>query len=82
LFDNEKATAYRITDALSDKQTISGHGPMVAALVDGKQVVFHGIDTKKETVMKPGDYIYITPESRFFFSSPEENQNLVLFEVK
>jgi len=82
LFDNEKVTAYRIIDSLVNDKVFAGRGPIVAGFVEGKPIVFHDMDTKKDTTIKSGDYLYIKPESRFYFSAVEKKTNLVLFEIK
>ena len=82
LFDNDKTVAYRLTDASVNEKVINGRGPMVAGLVEGKQIVFHNNKTKKDTVLKADNYLYIEPESDFYFLIGDEKINLVLFEFK
>ena len=83
LFDNEKAIAYKLTQSSSIKKVISNRRPMIAELVEGKEVIFYDMLKKKSTSISTGKYLYINPKSSFYFSAKEnENINMVLFEIK
>ena len=83
LFDNEKAIAYRLTGTTFNNQPINGRGPMVAELVAGDEVICYNTKNKKSTKIKTGKYLYLEPGSTFYFSTQKnENNNLVLFEIK
>ena len=83
LFENEKAIAYRLSSTSFNSQLINGRGPMVAELVAGDEVVYHDTISKNSTTIKPGKYLYIEPGSSFYFSAKgNEQNNLVLFEIK
>ena len=83
LFENEKTIAYRITQSSLNKQIISNRGPIIAELVEGKEVIYYDVSKKKMTSISTGKYFYIKPNSSFYFTVKEnENINLVLFEIK
>ena len=83
LFENEKAVAYRLTNSSFNKQIISRRGPVIAELVEGKEVIFHDTKNKKSTGIKTGEYLYIEPGSSFYFSTNKnEKNNLVIVEIK
>jgi hypothetical protein len=70
LFDNEKAVAYKLTQSSLDKKIISNRRPMIAELVEGREVIYYDVLKKKKTKI-------------FYFSAKEnENINMVLFEIK
>lgn len=83
LFENEKAIAYRLSNASLTGQFISGRGPMVAELVAGDDITCHDMVTKTTTIIKPGKYLYIEPGSSFYFSATGNKEiNMLLFEIK
>jgi hypothetical protein len=83
ILDNEKVIAYRLNASLLSEQVNSTHGPMLAELVKGHEVLYTDIVTKKSIPMKEGKYLYIPPGNTFQFSVIEdENINLVLIEIK
>jgi hypothetical protein len=83
LLDNEKVFAYRVTEPLGNKQMIFGRGPIIAALVEGDEVVFHDEGVKKATKLAPGKFVYIAPQHTFYFTAAVNKKiNLVLFEIK
>ena len=83
LFDNEKATAYRLSGTSFNNQLITGRGPMIAELVAGDEVICYNTQHKKSTTIKTGKFLYLEPGSSFYFSANEnEKNNLVLFEIK
>lgn len=83
LFENEKAVAYRLSNASLTKQIISGRGPMVAELVAGNEVTCYDTMNKRSTSIKNGKYLYIEPGSSFYFSATGNKEiNMVLFEIK
>jgi len=83
LLDNEKVFAYRLTEPFGNKQMMTGRGPILAALVEGDEVVFHDEGVKKTTKLEPGKFVYISPQHTFYFSAAVNKKiNLVLFEIK
>ncbi len=83
LFENEKAVAYRLTDATIHSKIIKGRGPIVAALVEGEEVIYHDAQAKRSIMIKTGKYLCIKPGTAFYFTSNrKEAINLVLFEIK
>ena len=83
LFENEKIFAYRFNRSSFNNQMISGRGPMVAGLVAGSEVIYHDTMNKKLIKIKTGKYLYIKPESLFYFSTKGDKEiNMVLFEIK
>jgi hypothetical protein len=83
LFDNEKAIAYRLTHSSLSNKIIRNRRPMIAELVEGKEVIYYDVMKKKSTIISAGKYLYIIPNSSFYFSAKEnENINMVLFEIK
>jgi len=83
LFDNEKAIAYKLTQSSLDKTIISNRRPMIAQLVEGREMIFYDVSKKKTTKILTGKYLYIKPKSSFYFSAKEnETINMVLFEIK
>ena len=83
LFNNEKAIAYKLTQSSLNKKIISNRRPMIAELVEGKKVIYYEVLKKKQTSILTGKYLYIKPNSSFYFSAKEnENINMVLFEIK
>lgn len=83
IFDNEKAIAYKLTASSLNKNIISNRRPLIAQLVEGREVIFYDVMKKKTTVLLTGKYLYINPKSSFYFSAKEnETINMVLFEIK
>lgn len=83
IFENDKAVAYQLTGSSFNQKIISGHGPLVAELVAGNEIIFHDTKRKNSTKVKTGKYLYIKPGSSFYFSAKgNEEINLVLFEIK
>ncbi len=83
IFENEKAIAYKLTQSSLDKKIISNRRPMLAELVEGRQVIYYNVATKKTTTIATGKYLYIKPMSSFYFTAIEnQNINMVLFEIK
>jgi hypothetical protein len=83
LLNNEKVFAYRVTEPFGNKQLITGRGPIIAALVEGNEVVFHDAGEKRTTKLEPGKFVYISPQHTFYFSTTDKEKiNLVLFEIK
>ena len=54
---------------------------MIAELVEGKEVIYYDVAKKKATPILTGKYLYIKPNSKFYFSATD-NINMVLFEIK
>ncbi len=83
LFENNRATAYHLTDSSFGKKMISGRGPLVAELVAGNEIVFHTVKENKSINLQAGKYLYIEPGSSFYFSTKGNKEiNMVLFEIK
>lgn len=83
LFDNEKATAYKLNNIKGRSQNINGRGPMIAELVTGKGIIFHNEGTNETKQIEAGRYLYINPGTSFYFSGPENSAvEMVLFEIK
>ena len=83
LFDNEKAIAYKLTQSSFDKKIISNRRPIIAELVQGQEVIYYDVLKKKTTSILTGIYLYINPDSSFYFTANEnETIHMVLFEIK
>ena len=83
LFNNERAIAYRLTQSAFNKQIISNRRPMIAELVEGGEVLYYDMLNKQPVSIKTGKYLYIKPNSSFYFAAKaNENINMVLFEIK
>jgi hypothetical protein len=83
LFDDEKAIAYKLTHSSLDRKIISNRGPMIAELVQGQEVIYYDVLKRKSTSILTGKYLYIKPNSTFYFIAREnENINMVLFEIR
>jgi len=83
LFDNEKVITYRLNGTSFHRQLINGRGPMVAELVAGDELICYNTKNKRSITITPGKYLYMEPGSSFYFSvNGNENNNLVLFEIK
>ena len=83
LFDNEKATAYKLNSIKGRSQNINGRGPIIAELVTGKGIIFHNEGTNETKPMEAGKYLYINPGTSFYFSGLENGAvEMVLFEIK
>ena len=83
LFDNEKATAYRLRAADLNQKIIQDRGPMIAELVSGSGIIFHDSKTNQTRKIEAGKYLYIEPGAVFYFSAGEGKAiNMVLFEIK
>ena len=83
LLENKKVLAYGINRSSVDRKVIRKRGPIIAQLVEGDKILVHDEKTKEIKVIKQGGYLYIKPESSFYFTSPsDEKINLVLLEIK
>jgi hypothetical protein len=83
LFDEDKAIAYRLTDTSINKKIISNHGPMIAGLVAGDDIILHDTTHNKTITIKAGKETYIPPGLSFYLSATSKKEiNLVLFELK
>jgi hypothetical protein len=83
LLENEKVFAYRLSNSSMDQKIISKRGPIIAQLIEGDKILVHDEKTKKTKEIKKGGYLYIKPESSFYFTAPvDEKINLVLLEIK
>jgi hypothetical protein len=83
LFENEKVIAYRLTAGVFNNQIINGRGPMIAQLVAGSDVTIHNKKGKEFFPLKAGKYLYIKPDTAFYFSALADAAiNMVLFEIK
>ena len=83
LLENEKVLTYGVNNSSINQKVISKRGPIIAQLVEGDNILVHDEKTKETRAIKKGGYLYIEPESSFYFTSPEnEKINLVLLEIK
>jgi len=83
LFENERVLAYSVSNSTIKQKVIGDRGPIIAQLVEGDEIVMHDEKTEGTKVIKNGGYLYIKPESSFYFTAPEnEKINLVLLEIK
>jgi hypothetical protein len=82
LFDNEKATAYRITNIPAAPQIFENRGPIIVELISNNPVYFHNDLSGEEKQMIQGKYLYISPGTRFYFKPANEKIDMVLFEIK
>ena len=81
LFENKRATIYRLNNTSFNNEKVSGRGPIIVGFVSGDGVKYHS--KKQNTTLKPGDYLYIEPGTPFSFSSSLKGQiNMVLLELK
>jgi len=83
ILDNDRVIAYRLDGSSFNELVNSTHGPMLAELVKGHEVVYTDIVSKKSITLKEGKCLYIPPGNTFQFSTVEEDAiNLVLIEIK
>jgi len=83
LLENERVLAYTVNNSSFEQKVISSRGPTIAQLVDGDQILMHDEKSEETRVIKKGSYLYIKPESSFYFMvSEDEKINLVLIEIK
>lgn len=83
LLENEKVFAYRVSNSSMDQKTISKRGPIIAQLIEGDKILVHDKKTKKTEEINKGGYLYIKPESSFYFTAPVDAKiNMVLLEIK
>lgn len=81
LFENDKAVAYRVDELPDRSATFIQRGPIILELVAGSDVSFH--DAVSTIAMEAGKYLYIPPDSRFYFSAKSYSRvNMVIFELK
>ena len=83
LFNNEKAIAYRLNYSSLRKQVVHDRGPILALLVEGKELKYFDAKTNKSTSLTRENFMYIEPGSAFYFTTvSDEDIILVLFEIK
>ena len=83
LIDNERVAVYQLNAASFKDKVTSIHGPILAELVKGSEVVYLDIVTKKSITLKEGKYLYIPAGNTFSFSAKEgEDINMILIEIK
>jgi hypothetical protein len=83
LFENENAYSYLVTDSTISQENIQGRGPLIAELIEGKNVYYHDSMTNQSTAIEAGKYLYITPGASFHFIAGRTGKfNMVLFEIK
>jgi len=83
LFDEEKAFAYRLTKIEPNRVFFGNHGPMIAGLVSGDEIILRDMTHNKTIDIKPGKETYIEPGIAFNLSATSSKPvNLVLFEIK
>ena len=82
LYENERAFAYQLTQDDFKKQ-ITTRGPMVAQVTHGQSVLFHNLKKEVSMNLLPGQYVYIAPETSFYFTSTSAgNTGIVMYEIK
>jgi quercetin dioxygenase-like cupin family protein len=80
ILNNDKACAYGLDNAAMQKK-ITDHGPLIAEMVAGSPVTFHGLKTTQ--TLKAGQHLYIAPGTAFYFSATGKNAvKIILFEIK
>ena len=83
IFENEKAIAYQITNQNIHQKIDKPHGPLIIELVAGDGIFFHDLKTKRSKEIKAGKYLYIEPDTQFYFTKINSAEiNMVLFEIK
>lgn len=83
LIDNERVAVYQLNAASFKDKVTSIHGPILAQLIKGSEVVYFDIVTKKSIPLKEGKYLYIPAGNTFSFSTKEgEDVNMILIEIK
>jgi hypothetical protein len=83
LFNEGKAFAYRLTKIDASSIVVGNHGPMIAGLVSGDEIILRDVTHNKTISIKPGKEIYIEPAIAFSLSATSDKPiNLVLFELK
>lgn len=83
LLENERVLAYRLSTSSIDQKMIRKRGPIIAQLVEGQNIFVHDEKSKIPKEIKKGGYLYIHPESSFYFTAPvNEKIDLVLLEIK
>jgi hypothetical protein len=81
-FENEKAVAYRLTGTDFNNQVIKDRGPMIAELVTGAGIEFHNNTNKQTRQLVAGKYLYIEPNTTFYFSGLKNTViEMILFEI-
>jgi hypothetical protein len=82
-FENEKAVTYRLTVNDFNQQIIKNRGPMIAELVAGSGIKFHDTSNNQTNEITAGKYLYIEPDTDFYFSAAANKKiEMVLFEIK
>jgi hypothetical protein len=81
LFNNDKAIAYRLTGKSFNNKIISNHGPMIAAVMAGDEIIYNDVNKRSSANIKTGNYFYIEPGNTFYLLA-NENANVLLFEIK
>lgn len=83
LLENESVLAYRLSNSSINQKILSKRGPIIAQLIEGEKILVHDKKTKKTEEINKGGYLYIKPESSFYFKAPVDKKiNLVLLEIK
>ncbi len=83
LFNNERATAYQLTNQNIRQKIINSRRPLIAQLATGEGVYFHDTKTNKTEEIKAGQYLYIEPKTSFYFEAGKTAEVLlILLEIK
>jgi hypothetical protein len=83
LYENERASAYRVAGAHLINYKFEGRGPIIVELVDGNGIVYHNSTQQQTKELKAGMYLYIDPNSSFYFTNKQDERvHMVLFELK
>lgn len=83
VFNNERATGYQLKGASIENYTVKKRGPIIIEPVTGEEIVFHNNTLKQTLALTPGKYLYVEPNTSFYFSHAGSGDiNLVIFEFK
>jgi hypothetical protein len=83
LFADEKAFAYRLIKIDPSELIFGNHGPMIAGLVTGDDIILHDTTHNKTIRLEAGKETYIEPGISFYLSATGKKAvDLVLFEIK
>lgn len=83
VFNNERATGYQLKGASIENYTVKKRGPIIIEPVTGEEIIFHNNTLKQTLALTPGKYLYVEPNTSFYFSHAGSGDiNLVIFEFK
>jgi hypothetical protein len=82
LFENEWATAYKLTNQNINGKIVRSRGPLIVELATGSRVMFNDTNTLHPREIKTGEYFYVEPGTSFYFNSATGNIKMIVFEIK